>query len=465
MFIKSLGLRGWITLPFGFLTTLTIYVTFAYIQLLINIPTYPVITIALTISTTLLLTWYALRKYGQSFKLNWKYAGIVALGLVLFVALIRQANLEKYHYDSFRYLTTGSLIATDHVDFASVNLIRKRLSPVAFLHAPANLDRNFFFASLSPLISLSVLVILGWLIRELLEDKISPKTLRLLLCGGILLLATNPGYIWHSFYINGHLLFGAYCLVFGGLGLLLHNAEKKQRLVLGLILALAIAGMVYSREEGPLLACAIALPVLFSKQLGAKLRTFTGIGLSLSILLKQGVLLMEYHRLTGELSMPILIQLMLGVAVFGVLVFTRMKLWAFIQSWSLGLAEGMVWAALGVLYLRHPSVLKISLDATWQNLVRGSGGWGLSIILMGVLVLLCVLLIRFRDFGHLRFPVTVFVPLAFVLAYTRDGAYRVGVTDSLNRMWVQLLPLAVLYVLVSIGSHATLRINKARKST
>jgi membrane protein implicated in regulation of membrane protease activity len=47
--------------------------------------------------------------------------------------------------------------------------------------------------------------------------------------------------------------------------------------------------------------------------------------------------------------------------------------------------------------------------------------------------------------------VTTFLPLVFLLAFLRDGAYRVGATDSLNRMWIQIIPLAVLYVMAAIA--------------
>ncbi len=52
----------------------------------------------------------------------------------------------------------------------------------------------------------------------------------------------------------------------------------------------------------------------------------------------------------------------------------------------------------------------------------------------------------------LRFPLTSFIPFAFLLAYLRGIAFRVGDGDSLNRMWIQLIPIAVLYLIVAIGA-------------
>ncbi|TVR86211.1 MAG: hypothetical protein EA416_15680, partial [Trueperaceae bacterium] len=42
-----------------------------------------------------------------------------------------------------------------------------------------------------------------------------------------------------------------------------------------------------------------------------------------------------------------------------------------------------------------------------------------------------------------------FLPQAFVIAYLRDAAYRVGGGDSLNRMLIQVVPLMVVFVVVS----------------
>ena len=74
------------------------------------------------------------------------------------------------------------------------------------------------------------------------------------------------------------------------------------------------------------------------------------------------------------------------------------------------------------------------------------GRWGASLVILGALVVVALAVSRGKT-AALRFPVTTFAPVALLLAYLRDeGAYRVGQYDSLNRMFIQVVPLAVLYV-------------------
>ena len=63
------------------------------------------------------------------------------------------------------------------------------------------------------------------------------------------------------------------------------------------------------------------------------------------------------------------------------------------------------------------------------------------------LVLAVLVLFRVPGQHYLRFPLTTFIPVAFLLAYLREGAYRVGYGDSLARMTMHVVPLAVLYVI------------------
>jgi hypothetical protein len=72
-------------------------------------------------------------------------------------------------------------------------------------------------------------------------------------------------------------------------------------------------------------------------------------------------------------------------------------------------------------------------------------------VVLAVLVVGAVLFVRAPHQAFLRFPVTAFVPLAFLLAYIRSEAYRVGYADSLSRMWIHIVPIAVLYVVAALA--------------
>jgi len=78
--------------------------------------------------------------------------------------------------------------------------------------------------------------------------------------------------------------------------------------------------------------------------------------------------------------------------------------------------------------------------------VLGLGGWGVSMVVLAGLVAAAALLTNAPARIFIRFPLTSFVPVAFILAYLREDSYRVGITDSLNRMIFHILPVAVLFV-------------------
>ncbi len=71
-----------------------------------------------------------------------------------------------------------------------------------------------------------------------------------------------------------------------------------------------------------------------------------------------------------------------------------------------------------------------------------------------LVTLIAVVLVFFPAPGRifLRFPLTTFLPLAFLLAYLRALPYRVGVADSLSRMFIQVVPLAILFVASAAAS-------------
>ena len=52
----------------------------------------------------------------------------------------------------------------------------------------------------------------------------------------------------------------------------------------------------------------------------------------------------------------------------------------------------------------------------------------------------------------LRFPLTASIPMFLLFAFLRGSPYRVGETDSLNRMLIHIVPLAILFVVSAAAS-------------
>jgi hypothetical protein len=142
--------------------------------------------------------------------------------------------------------------------------------------------------------------------------------------------------------------------------------------------------------------------------------------------------------------------LLLGFAVLAGIPLLRWKGLVKRGTLVLWIAEGGLWLALLVLVVRQPDVLIDSLAATLDNAVFGAGAWGISLVTFAGLMAI-VMFIKVPGSSLLRFPLTTFIPFAFLLAYLREAAYRVGEGDSLNRMWIQVIPIAVLYLIAAIG--------------
>ena len=82
------------------------------------------------------------------------------------------------------------------------------------------------------------------------------------------------------------------------------------------------------------------------------------------------------------------------------------------------------------------------------------GAWGASLLVLAGVLVVAVLLRRVEHEQVWLFPLLTFVPLSVLLAFLREGAYRVGPGDSLNRMLLHVLPLAVLAVAVTADGEA-----------
>lgn len=447
LLLKTFMFKGWVLLPLGFLTGISAYLSIAHLQILVGLDTSPLVTFSI-----LLLVTVTIHLRLRTKETRYSYKSIAACGLLIlaFTALFWGANLTKYHFDPFRYLITGSLIAQNQVDAISSNLATKRLSAVSMIHAPANTYGELYLRAITPLISLSLLACFYWLVARFSKYKnvVIPGLI------GLLLLATNRSFVWHSFYINGHLLFAAFFLLIVGTGALLAQKNKPANST-GLIFVqwLAISGLMYTRQEAALFGVLAILPTILSPNIPRIFRQATLGVTGIAILVKELTISRALLSLTGSLDIINKELVLLGVIIVAATVLLFVDIFVKYRHFLLNFTELLLWLAVLALTVKSPNIMHKSIVATWANIFGGNGGWGYSIIILGVIVILAILLSR-KPLRHLRFPVTTFVPIALLLPLLREGAYRVGITDSLNRMWIQIIPAAVLYVVVVIVTNS-----------
>ncbi|MPZ27364.1 MAG: hypothetical protein GEV12_13370 [Micromonosporaceae bacterium] len=461
LLVRAAGLTGWSVPAFGLVAGVCVQLTVGLVQVVTPLPTTPVLTLALTAGLPAL--WWAVRWWrGHDVGLPVRWTALVLAAVAGGVLVLRAANLVKWHTDSLRYLMTGTLLADGtYYSGVSTHNITKRLIGVPLLHAPAQLSGEQYLRAITPLLAVATVAIVVWLFRQGMRDRIDPTQLAVFAVLGGLLLVTGNRFVFSAFYLNGHLLFAVLLLVVAGAGWLLLTGvlTGADRLApaLRLLQLLALPAMVVTRPEGSLMAAVALLPMLLSTRVRVPHRAAALATLGVSTMVWQGFVLWV-HRERGE-AVPATVAAMLALGLLLLALSAGLLRWETRLSRAdrlpsrpdrlLWVAEAGLWLALAGFALRDPAILVDSVDATIQNVVFGDGKWGSSLVALGLLVLGAVTFLRAPGAASLRFPVTTFIPLAFLLAYLRDAAYRVGYGDSLSRMFMHIVPLAVLFVMVT----------------
>ena len=376
-------------------------------------------------------------------------ATTAAIGVVTLLATAA-LPLVNVTADSFRYLTVARLLALDgDASGMSAFLLQSRSLVTGAVHGLAAADPSYLRA-LGPLVAVSTAVSL-WLLTREMTARLGPGLGPWVAGGAAALLVTNHRFVFNAFYVNGHLLFAAWVL------LLVAIAWRRVAgaVVLGdAVLAVLLAtGLTLLRPEGVLVATVVLLPVVLTPSVAPSWRQWVLVGVGAgTVLWHVGVL--APLTLRDGYSPPFAI---LGLGLLGlVLVVVAGGLGIadrFVGAWTLPMAHVGLWALVLVLAVRDPAILIDSAGATLRN-VLGDGAWGASLLVLAGVLVVAVLLRRVEHEQVWLFPLLTFVPLSVLLAFLREGAYRVGPGDSLNRMLLHVLPLAVLAVAVTADGEA-----------
>ena len=116
-----------------------------------------------------------------------------------------------------------------------------------------------------------------------------------------------------------------------------------------------------------------------------------------------------------------------------------------------------LWLVAAVLTLANRATFLSAVDATLRN-VLFDGLWGVSLAVLVLLLLQGAIATALDRVDALLFGVVGFVPLGLVLGLVRGGSgYRVGAGDSLNRMIIHVVPLAVLAAGLLVGARSRSR--------
>ncbi len=446
------GVRGWAVPAVGFALGVAVHVGLVGALTVASLPSPPWLGVMLTLLGP--LAWWGWRWHQGD---DVPVAPIPTLGVLAatvgLVLAARAANLVNFTPDSFRYLTTAGLLNGGRLDDASPFLLESRVLAVPAMHAPAGLSGELYLRSVTPLLALSGVLVLVWLVTVGLRTFDGPPSPTLIAVAAAALLVTTNRFVFHAFYINGHGPLATWLLILGGASwLAVRRADEVGGPQLTLLQATVLPAIVLARPDGGVLAGLVLLPLLTADGVPARLR-WVGLGvLGLTMTAWQGFLVSFYRSAGGDVPFSVTALLLVGIgAVLGALSVRRLGT-AWLPRRSLGLTELVLWGAAGVAIAFDPQVLLDSARATVQN-TGWEGGWGVSLLMLAGLAVAVLMATDVPGRAVLRFPLTAFVPLAILLAYLRGNAYRVGPGDSLNRMLIHLVPMLILFLVASFPSE------------
>lgn len=447
------GFRGWGLVGTAFLIGVMLQIALSLMQVLLGFHVTPAgILLLVGVVPSLLCIVVYRRTMRRSLGKNGLkiLAALLAVGmLVVSLSWILPRYTLVTHVDTMQYLSIGRIATMESFpEGVSLQQLQKRALSFPVLHAPAAASGKYFLVLVNPLIALSTTVMLAWMAWCGLRGRFPGGAVALTLAVlGAALLATNNRFIMHALYLNAHLLISMCVLLIGGAGWLREiRAEVPERALFG-VQMLAIPVLVMARPEGAVLAFLALLPSVVS----SKTRRWQRIGLlsmvSLFTLWWHGYLGYQYLN-TGS-DVPSSVLGLAGLGCAGLVMAAVLGLgWIdrLVERYAPVIVEACLWCALGVFALTHREIFESSVSAAIQNVFLDGASWGSTLAVLIALVCLSIAFTRSPSRTSLRFFVTSYFPFVLLLAHLREGAYRVGDGDSMSRMLIHVVPIAVLLV-------------------
>ncbi|MDR2600768.1 MAG: hypothetical protein LBC73_10910 [Oscillospiraceae bacterium] len=454
-FVYTMGIRGVAAISLGFIMGLAIQVIIGTVLIMINVPYNAVITVGLTFLLPFLLLIYTCIKgiTSISFIRLLTYIAVSIAVVTITVTLLFNEGFVKWSYDSMRYLLSSQIMYENRLELLSEDLLTKRMFGVPIIHSPAQIVGEVYLRAVFPLLGIATFTTLMCFIYQGLKKRVSKKTMWFLVFAGGLLLLTNNRFVWNSFYINGHLFCAALALVISGCAWFMVSDDNKSKKRLLAIIIVAIPALVLTRSESILVAALAVLPILAAKILSWKYKSAILLSLGVSaVICHSFILLLLDNGINSLVFSYVLFGILLTFLAILLKFLIKLKVIKFVVTNIVIISELLLWYTLIILSYQNRYIINTTLESIYHNIILGDGAWGWSFVILICLTISVLLLIkRPKNMAILRFPVTTFLPFMFILAHLRESPYRVGFGDSMNRMLIQIVPLAILFIVMSIG--------------
>jgi hypothetical protein len=386
-------------------------------------------------------------------------AGLIVLGGSL---VFQAANLTRLTPDSLDYVQIGSVIAQvgdlgaaedasaveqvgDPEGVSEDRVLDKRSVLVALMHAGGE---GLYRPSIAPLIGLAGLAGFVWLGREVLRDVgVGAWEAAVLVVAGVLAVVASGRFAFNLFLVNGHLAFAVLIMAFVALCWL---AAVRTEPAWAVLAALPLAAGTLARPEAPLMLAVFAVPVVVSGGIPLRIRRFLVGCFGVTVVIWYGFGLAP--ALDGWSDGAVVGPLGAAAGLVLLSVLAERQPWRRWAPYAPAAAVVCLVAGVAALSVADPEGLRSSLSATWQNQVHGAGYWGATWLVLGPLMGASLLLARFPYRAYWFTGLAAVPPLYLALGFLRGIPYRVGTSDSANRMLMHVLLLGALAVVLTAGS-------------
>ena len=441
------GLRGWGVPALGFVMGIAAGSVLGHVQVFFGIATSSTVTLSLIVLLPITVYFLPVHRKVPVAPLGFRSMCVAFLAIIIAALLFSHAKLLNTTPDSYEYGMIGALYDGGRLALAAPGLLLKRMFTVALLHAPANIQNELFHRSITPVFSLVTVLGLVWFCCKGING-VEKKYgyLHALPWVSGLLLATNPFFVYNAFYVNGHVNYAALLLFVCGSCWLIAEDADVPKTTLYTIVYCCTPALIFVRQESGLHAVLALLPVFSSTKFPYAHKKNLLMVLSVSILGLYGFLSIRFMRSSTVVPFSVVGMLMMGTLLLAGIPVFRSNRWNQFSAHVLPLAEAAMWLLLLMASVFDPTTFFVSCHAAIHNLILGKGMWGYSLVVLGILFLIVRMVAYRSDLAILRFPVSVFIPFGLLLAFVRGAPYRVSPIDSFNRMFLHVVPLAILFI-------------------
>ena len=383
----------------------------------------------------------------RSWRTGWSRSWFLATGSVLGIAaVVSPLRLVRAGGDSASYLRLGASIAEGSLRVAGVP--EKRGVAFPALEAIGFVSGDVVAVGLLPAFGAAGLMSVYEIVRVHGYREVRNGTNGVVRWAALVasaLVLTNPQFLVHVVRIGPHLVVAFWLLVLAAVTADLSSVSGVRRNLVVFSLAMALAS---ARPEGAILIALVMAPSIASVADDVRVRShdlrFTGLAI---------VLWQVSHRSDGFERLPGAEGLAL-IALGGslMLLSTSGMLRRVRRLPVVGLGLAGAWLAFVAAFALDPGLMARSLIATTANVALDVGGWGVGLLLLSVIALLARLAVGGRFPLQSGLLLGAFLPVHLVIVFLTGNSYRIGQSDSLNRMLFHLVP-----TLVVATTVATLR--------